>query len=266
MSLISIDTNKCKRDNFCVDACPVGILVKVDKSTPTTNPEREKICIGCGHCIAVCPHDALSWNQIDPLSLIPIQKKWTIEPEAVEHLLRSRRSIRSYKDQPIPRQLLTRLIETACWGPSAINLQPVHWLVIENKEEVHRLAGVIAETFRKSNLAQARLMVDAWDQGKDMILRNAPHLVITHTANDGMDHTEDCTIALTYLELAAHGHGLGTCWAGVLNFAARQNPSLVESLGLPKGHLLHGAMMIGYSRYKYHKIPKRKPARIEWRP
>ena len=108
-------------------------------------------------------------------------------------------------------------------------------------------------------------VVKAWDNGKDMILRSAPHLVITHTVKEDMDHGGDCIISLSYLELAAHAHGLGTCWAGMLLTVANNYPPLLEALNLPNGHVLGGAMMLGYPKYKYRRLPKRKDAKIEWR-
>ena len=66
-----------------------------------------------------------------------------------------------------------------------------------------------------------------------------------------------CTIALTYLELAALPFGLGTCWAGFVQMAV-MSPSIQEFLNLPEGHQSFGAMMIGYPEFEYHRIPLRK--------
>ena len=63
-----------------------------------------------------------------------------------------------------------------------------------------------------------------------------------------------CTIALTYLELAAAGMGIGACWAGYLNAAANSFAPLTEKLPLPENHRCYGAMMIGYPRYGYHRL------------
>jgi nitroreductase len=75
----------------------------------------------------------------------------------------------------------------------------------------------------------------------------------------------DCSIALTYLELAAFTMGLGACWAGWFNFAANHYAPLTEALGLPEGHAAFGAMMLGHPRHRYQRIPRRKQPDIVWR-
>jgi len=75
----------------------------------------------------------------------------------------------------------------------------------------------------------------------------------------------DCSIALTYLELAAFSMGLGACWAGWFNFAANHHPPLTEALRLPEGHAVFGAMMLGHPRHGYQRIPPRKEPAIAWR-
>ena len=67
-----------------------------------------------------------------------------------------------------------------------------------------------------------------------------------------------CTIALTYLELAAPSIGLGCCWAGYFYAAATTFPPLQEALALPKNHQCFGAMMAGYPKFNYHRMPLRK--------
>jgi nitroreductase len=194
-------------------------------------------------------------------------------PEQCEHFLRSRRSIRNFKEKPVSREILTRLIEIARYGPTGHNLQPVHWLVIEKAEEVKRLAGLVADWMRlmiKEQPEFAQLLhldrvVEFWDQGVDRILRGAPHLVVAHGQIALAPAQTACIIALTYLDLSAPSFGLGTCWAGYFNAAANLYPPLGQELKLPKGHQCFGAMMVGYPKYQYHRLPLRKEPPITWR-
>ena len=72
-------------------------------------------------------------------------------------------------------------------------------------------------------------------------------------------------IAMTHLELAAIAYGLATCWAGYFTGAAKTWPPMQEALALPEDHELAYAMMIGYPKYKYQRIPVRNAADITWR-
>ena len=73
------------------------------------------------------------------------------------------------------------------------------------------------------------------------------------------------TIALSYLDLAASSFGLGTCWAGYFHAAATMWPPMRNAVDLPERHTCFGAMMIGYPKYTYHRLPLRNEPRITWR-
>jgi nitroreductase len=66
------------------------------------------------------------------------------------------------------------------------------------------------------------------------------------------------------LDLAAPSFALGTCWAGFLMMAASHWPPLQNALSLPEGYACFGAMMIGYPKYKYQRLPLRKEPDIMW--
>jgi nitroreductase len=180
----------------------------------------------------------------------------------VEQFLRRRRSIREFKENPVPHDTLEKIIDCARWAPSAINIQPVRWFVVHKPDHVKYLAGQVADWMRKAGYAPRYLA--AWEQGKDMILRGAPHLILACGTLENVWAPVDCAIALTYLELTAQAHGLGTCWSGLLTRAAGASPSIREFLGLADDLQINGAVMIGYPKYHYWRIPKRNPAIIKW--
>ena len=75
----------------------------------------------------------------------------------------------------------------------------------------------------------------------------------------------DCAIALSYFDLAAKTAGLGCCWAGFFYMSAGSYPDMIKAVALPEGFMPYGALMVGYPKYKYTRIPARKPARIIYR-
>ena len=193
--------------------------------------------------------------------------------EQIGHFLKPRRSIRAYNQEPVPRETLVRLLDTARYAPSAHNDQTVHWIVIEERKEIKNFAAMVIDWMRfilkaMPELETAALMaefVKSWERGEDPIMRGAPHLVIGHANEATLMPMENCSIALTYLELAAFSMGLGACWGGAFQLAAMSHPPITEALGLPEGHKSYGAMMIGYPKYKFPRIPLRNNLRIVWR-
>lgn len=272
VGLFTVDESKCKRDGICAAECPASIIKIGSKDRfPAPAAGAEALCINCGHCVAVCPHGAMSLQKMKAEDCPPLQKERLPGPGQVEYFLRSRRSIRTYKDQPVERAVLTTLIDIARYAPSGNNLQPVNWLVIEDSGEVRRLAGLVIDWMRyvqKENPAQGRQfarLVDGWEKDKDLICRGAPHVVVAHAPKAEPTATAACTIALTYLELAAFSLGLGACWAGYFAVAAANYPPLAGALGLPESQRARGAMLIGHPVYQYHRLPQRNNPAITWR-
>jgi nitroreductase/Pyruvate/2-oxoacid:ferredoxin oxidoreductase delta subunit len=273
MSLIVIDQKKCKRDGFCVRECPGQIISIENDSFPAIAEGMEEFCINCGHCVAVCPHDALTLSTM-PLDQCPqVEKKLHSKPREIKQFLTARRSVRNYKKDCVPHEILENLLDTARYAPTGSNKQQVHWLVFENPDEVRRLAALVIDFIRlmlpgtQDDYLSKRMnrIIAAWERGADRILRGAPHLVVVHSPADIPYALVDSTIALTYLELYAYSLGLGTCWAGYFTTAAGLHAPLTAELNMPAGHVCHGAVMLGYPQYKYRRIPLRNAPLVTWR-
>ena len=268
-----VDEKKCRRDGICVAVCPVGILRRGEDAPPEQVPGEEPLCISCGHCVAACPYGACSLDTMPVGECPPVRPEWRLSPEQAEHFLRSRRSIRVFKDTVVAPGRLERLIRTARHAPSGRNNQPVRWLVISGRGTVREIAGHVIDWMRSICAAQPRMgrrmmlerLVAAWDAGRDPICRDAPHLVVAHAPKDDVTAPSACTLALAYLELAAPSHGLGACWAGYLHMAALHWQPLQLALALPAGEVFNGALLLGEPRYRYHRLPARREPEITWR-
>lgn len=273
MSLFTIDEKWCRKDGFCVAECPAMIIeMKRADSFPKPVEGAEERCINCGHCVAVCPHSALSLARMPIETCTPVKEDLALDPEHVEHFLRSRRSIRSYQDKPVERESIQKLIDMARYGPTGSNSQQVQWLVASSREEVVKLTDIAIDWMKsmvkaKNPMAEQFQMagiIRAWKNGIDIICRDAPALVITHGPETYPVMTIDSTIALTFFDLAAPSLGLGTCWAGFFMAAASYWPALIEVMELPEGHKPFGAMMVGYPEHRFHRLPVRNDAQVIW--
>jgi nitroreductase/NAD-dependent dihydropyrimidine dehydrogenase PreA subunit len=267
MSLVTIDHSTCRRDGICSEVCPPALFEVDGEGFPVFRAGGDQDCIACGHCVAVCPHGAVLHETLPMKDTLPIDHTLAVSVPALNQLVRSRRSVREFRDEPVPQALVSEIIDVARWAPSAVNRQPVHWLVIQTPAEVKRLAGLVVDYLRQGNKLEPRYTryIDLWEQGKDPILRNAPHLAVIHAPDEWLWSSVDSTIALTQFELAAVAQGIGTCWAGFLMRAANGHPPLKEALGIPADHSVFGALMYGFPRYRYHRVPPRREAPIQWR-
>lgn len=273
--MIRVDVSKCKQDKICVAECPMGIIRmgQGEESYPEMVPGGEKVCLVCGHCVAVCPHGAMSHKLVPLEECPPIKKELALDLERAVQFLRSRRSVRVFKEQAVEREKIERLLEIARYAPTGGNSQTVQWTVFIGREKLRELASLAVDWIRKlveggpkpGVPAYMPLIVAGWDAGKDTVLRQAPALVIASCPKDNANGMVDLTLALCYLELAAPTMGLGTCWAGLLQRALMFWEPLREAVGLPEGHTNHYPMMLGYPKFRYHRLPERKPPKVTWR-
>jgi len=268
-----IDETKCEKDGICVESCPNKVIELSDgNGFPRIIPGLEMLCISCGHCVAVCPHGAMNHPNVPAEDCPPIKKELVISEEQAAQFLRARRSIRVYKDTPVDKETIQKLIELACHAPTGGNSQLVSWIAVTDKDKVHRISELTIEWMRRK-LDESpysfryppeflKLVISHWGGGADPILRKAPALVVAKAPE--MVAT-DPTLALSYFELAATSMGLGTCWAGLLKTALLEYQPIREAMELKDDNsIFYYPMMLGYPKFKYRLLPKRKPAKIKW--
>jgi nitroreductase/NAD-dependent dihydropyrimidine dehydrogenase PreA subunit len=274
MRKLLVDESKCMKDGICVEECGRGVIeLKEDAGAPNIRAGMEARCNLCGHCVVVCPHGALSHSEMPIDHCPPIHEALCINPEQAVQFLRSRRSVRVFKDKPVEKDIVRKLIETARYAPTASNAQPVEWIVFRDKEQVHEMARLTVEWMRDRIEGDPdwalgpyfKPVVETWDRGHDNILRDAPVIIIAWAPPGAIFGTVDLSIALSYLELAALSLGLGTTWAGLMQAALSASPPLKDFVGLPMDCPHHFPIMLGYSKFKYQRLPERWAPKIEWK-
>jgi len=273
MVKIKVDKNTCRKDGKCVEICPIGLLQMNAEKLPEFIPGGGEICINCGHCFAFCPVGAIELSTMSPKDAFKLDYGKMPSAEQTELLLKGRRSIRAYKDEPLAKEAIEKLLDIARYAPSGINRQPVNWLVLNGKDKVHQLSAAIAKWMEglvneKSPMAESfnfGRLVDAWGKGDDKICRSAPCVVIAYGVKDDPIVPQSCTIAAEYLELAAFGLGLGACWAGYVQIGLSMSEEVRKSAGLPSRAASGAAMLCGHPKFRYSCIPLRNPAKVAWK-
>ena len=187
--------------------------------------------------------------------------------------MKSRRSIRNYKNIPVPREEVEKLLDITRFSPTGHNDQDVQWRVFDKKDTLIAIADSVVDYFRhilKTNPKpelpfDLEELIHNYEKGNDIVLRHAPVLLVTHSDKNRPMASTNCHIALTTMELAAKACGLGTCWAGFIMFTAMSGyKPLVKLLNLPEDQQFQGAMLLGYPKFHYKRIPARNKPVINW--
>jgi len=272
--LFSIDEDKCRRDGLCALVCPAGLIKQSEPDAiPVPLEGKEQFCIRCGHCLAVCPHGAISLEAMAGEELEPVSRDLKISFEQARQFMKSRRSVRNFKLDPVSPEDIAKILDVARFAPSGHNDQPVEWLVLANRERVvafldHVVLWMREEMKERTELVRTMhlaAVVRAWTKGRDYICLDAPSLVMAHArTSDATTPDMDPVIATAWCDLAAHALGLGACWAGYITFAFRYKPELKKVLDIPEDHEVKGALMLGRPRIRFKSIPPRNPANVRF--
>ena len=262
--MIKIDYSKCNKDYICMDECAYGFMYEKDgEGYPVINQSLfEKYCIKCWHCIAICPKGAISSPGVKPENLDKHRRRDFLSHDQVEKFIRSRRSFRTFKEESVPDEIISKWLDITRWSPTASNSQQLIWILVKDAKQVAHLASIMIDWLKKKNNYQE--IIEQWNQGHDVILRHAPHLLIVTLPEDYSWAMTDAATAISYLELTANSLGLGTCWAGYFTRAALEYAPLRKKLSLPKNHKVAGALMFGYPLYRFNKIPERNKISIQY--
>jgi nitroreductase len=183
-------------------------------------------------------------------------------PAAVDGLLMSRRSVRAFTQKSVSKGTLDDLLEVARRAPTATNSQTLQWIVVNSAAKVHALSEIAVEGLRLAGVSQA--VLEPWDKGYDFVLRGAPVVIAACTPAEYAWGKQDCSIALTFVELAAEARGLGVCWAGYLTRVAGLHEPLRAALSIPEGYVMQGGLMLGEPQHSYQRIPPRKLLSVQW--
>lgn len=259
MSMVVVDKSICKKDGACVAVCPSQAIVLDAEGYPAEAPKAR--CIQCGHCVAVCPAGAIKLPELPDEPMLPLAAERPA-PAIMDNFLNARRSVREFKNKPLGPEIIADLLDVARRAPTAVNLQQLHWIAVDGKEKVHAVAEeVLAGLDPKMRSPRA---LELFASGHDFLLRNAPTLLVVCAPKDSAWAWSDSAIAISYLELAAAARGIGACWAGFLIRTAQNHEPLNKLLAVPEGFGIFGALMLGWGKYTYKRIPPRKPLSMHW--
>ncbi len=143
-------------------------------------------------------------------------------------LVKQRRSIRRYTNQPIGKDILEKILKVALLSPSSFGQDPVEFVVVDDKKTLNALA-------------------DAKRIGAPSVRAAAAAIVVM---SDKFElWIEDASVASTYLLLAAEQYGIGACWNHIRGRNGRYETSEAEIrklLNIPANYAILSIIALGY--------------------
>lgn len=289
---ISFNRDACLKCGICGEVCPNKIICK-NSEEMTVFEDRLQLCFKCGQCMSVCPASAIS------VSGLSYEEDFCVIPEKGEYkksffnMLLSRRSVRNFKDKPVPKEMLERIIDSLSYAPVAFPPVKTEVIVVQNPNDIKRalpyfveLYDYLYQTFQnpikrffiKKNVGdkkykqmQNHLMpllkvrLPGLKNGtEDTITRDAPAMLLFHTDKKGEDINADLSIAATYCIIAAHAMGLGATIMDIIPPAINKKKELREIFGVPDEHEVITSVILGFPKYDYRRGIIRRLKSVRW--
>lgn len=250
---ISINKQECIGCLTCTKVCPVAYLEN-KKGKPGINENIK--CLQCLHCISACKCEAIFSDN-------PLIKKNPLSE--VKSTLR-RRSHRQYKNTSLDNEIITTLINEANTAPAMGGYRDARlFTVVSNRKTIKGLREEILKTIKKyiklfnilrklfffnskmkknfENLYRIFSMQYKENQKKDMLFRDAPHLLLVSSPKTVSGGKDNCLYAMGSFLIAAEEYNIGTCLVGFLSGFHKE---VSKYLNLPKDHIIHAGIVFGY--------------------
>ncbi|MFW9821551.1 MAG: nitroreductase family protein [Candidatus Thorarchaeota archaeon] len=306
MGVMKVDEDKCDKCGLCLQNCPFRCWEKNEEGYPVLKENYE--CFSCYNCKVACPNDAISiidsyhvdsgYFKTEPNPLPPVMP---LEPKdadgnptewnEIEKLVLTRRSVRNFKDKPIPESLIQRVLEAGRFAPSAGNCQPWKFVVITDKaiiNEIDNMATNIIKNIHNSYMndntvkglesmvstsgggsADPRVIIGGMGAvGKEGGLKpslSAP-AVILFLADERAISGPQLNIGICgqNMNLVANSLGIKACWSGFFSLGASFHPTLRKTLGIERPWICVTSLCLGYPKFKQEGLVPRELRPVVW--
>ena len=191
-------------------------------------------------------------NKMQKIDRKALKKLWE-NPEQLELMnpvmqaIFSRRSIRKFTEQPIPKEILELILKAAYYAPSGHNMQSWRFTVIESQESIARLKELSRITAQEH-----KVHFYGFDNPQCIIL----------ISNDSRnpDGCQDASCAAQNIFLAAQSYGIGSVWLNPLMTLRDKEPvkSLLDEYGIPQNHVVWSMVALGYPYADGKELAKKK--------
>ncbi len=164
--------------------------------------------------------------------------------------IKTRRSIRKYKDEAIPEEVLNKIVEAGTYAPSGMGRQSTIILAVTSKEVRDQLSKINASVMGSNS--------DPF--------YGAPVVLVVLADKSIPTHVYDGSLVMENLMLAAHDLGVGSCWIhrAKETFETEAGKELLKSLGIEGDYEGIGNCILGYPEGDVPNAKPRKENFVYW--
>lgn len=263
--MVKVNLEKCVGCGMCAADCLAFNIVVEEKKAKVKGD-----CLQCGHCVAVCPVNAVSIPEYDMEDVEEYEAGcFELNPEELLHSIKFRRSIRFYKPEKVEQKELEQLLQAGRYTATAKNTQNCHFVFVQ--KELERLKTMVwdyideMEPREGSKIDKSLIPYVAFNRRRkadakdDYLFRNAPVVLFITT-----EYPLDAGLAAQNIENMAVSMGMGALFNGFLQRIVDVNGELKKWLGI-EGKKIEACLLLGYPARHYVRTAPRKEANVIWK-
>ena len=265
MPVMGIDNEKCIKCLLCITTCARSLFKKKSQDEILYSDPQNR-CILCGHCIARCPENAILYeNMGEAYSYEEVNSSKDIIPHKdLLKFLQVHRSIRRYKKENVPIDLLQKVFNAMQYAPTASNMRSEYFSILSDKIKIKELSDAVM-----TELLKNRALNDKYGE-RFKVLKSefycptffdSPHVVFVSSPLATDLEANNIGIIISYGRLVAHALGLGTCWNAWTQIAMASNPEIRKIAGIECSKI--GVFTIGYPDVTFYRTAPRSMKQIE---
>lgn len=303
MGVMRVDHGKCNKCGLCLQNCPFRAWEWDEGGFPAM--KEEYACFSCYNCKVACPNDAITI--VEPYHVTdgywktdshPLPAKMPLEPKdesgnptewnSVENAVITRRSVRNFKDKPVPESLIQRVLEAGRFAPSAGNCQSWKFIVITNKALLKEIDKTVKSgiqllynmylndkavknlvPFAKENPGTFDPRVVYGGMGtiggnEEVSISFGAPVVILMLGDERAPSLElNIGICGQNMNLVANSLGIKAFWNGFLAAGIETSP-LKKKLGIKSPWKVVESMCMGYPAFKQEGLVPREFRPVTW--
>ena len=299
--VMAVDAGRCNSCGLCVDNCPFKCWQMSEGGRPELRDDY--ICFSCCNCMVACPTDAISMVETYHVSSgfwatepHPLPVKMPLPPRdkdgnldewnAIERAVLQRRSVRNFKDDPVPDHLIRRVLEAGRFAPSAGNCQPWQFIVITDKALIAKMDEAVV-TMSKG--LWAAYQIDEAVKGMGGVAETTPYAFEPRALWGGVGTISreemipslgaPCVILLVgdtraitgaplnigicgeNMNLVANSLGIRACWNG---FLVSGVPAIADKIDLKPNWSVVTTLVMGWPAFKQEGVVAREYRPVTW--
>lgn len=158
--------------------------------------------------------------------------------------IKSRRSVRTYKDKTIEKEKINEILECGLMAPNARHLQPWKFIVVTDKNLIKEMSKRIRD--KVIDNPKYSFIKKRAETKEDAIFYSAPLLVFILGDKNNHWATMDCSMAAENMMLAAKSLGIASCPIGMARFI-KDEKDIIEKLDFPESYELVLTLVFGYA-------------------